>query len=158
MLLAVIGLLVLVIIGLVAMAIVVRRRSRVVENDTDQVRALPAPPPAAPPPRPRVRPAMSVRAAGGGGLAVVTSGQAPPADQSAKIVTLVNMVADLTRRAATSMKQGDVKQVLVFGTDGLVMVCPAKAGVLAAVAGGGVKVGLLRIALNDCLKRLAEVS
>ena len=73
MLLAVIGLLGLVIIGLVAMAIVVRRRSRVVENDTDQVRALPAPPPAAPPPRPRVRPAMSVRAAGGGGLAVVTS-------------------------------------------------------------------------------------
>jgi hypothetical protein len=74
LLLAVIGLLVLVIIGLVAMAIVVRRRSRVVENDTDQVRALPAPIPVAPPPRPRVRPApSSVRAAGGGGLAVATS-------------------------------------------------------------------------------------
>jgi hypothetical protein len=73
LLLAVIGLLVLVIIGLVAMAIVVRRRSRVVENDTDQVRALPAPPPAAPPPRPRVRPAPSMRAAGGGGLAIATS-------------------------------------------------------------------------------------
>jgi hypothetical protein len=73
MLIAVVGLLVLVIAGLVAMAIVVRRRSRVVENTTDQVRALPAPPPpSAPPPRPRPRPHM-IRGGGGGGLAVATS-------------------------------------------------------------------------------------
>ncbi|MEK7474534.1 MAG: tetratricopeptide repeat protein [Candidatus Coatesbacteria bacterium] len=92
------------------------------------------------------------------GTSVVMSGQASSVDQSAKITTLVSMLADLTRRAASSMKQGEVKQVLVFGTDGLVMVSPAATGILAAVAGGGVKVGLLRIALNDCLKRLADVS
>ncbi len=73
MLVAVIGLLVLVILGLVGMAFVVRRRGRVVENTTDSVRALPAPPPpVAPPPRPRPRPHVA-RAAGGGGLAVATS-------------------------------------------------------------------------------------
>jgi tetratricopeptide (TPR) repeat protein/predicted regulator of Ras-like GTPase activity (Roadblock/LC7/MglB family) len=92
------------------------------------------------------------------GPSVVMAGQASSADQSAKITTLVSMLADLTRRAASSMKQGEVKQVLVFGTDGLVMVSPAATGILAAVAGGSVKVGLLRIALNDCLKRLADVS
>ena len=73
MLVAVVGLLVLVIFGLVGMAFVVRRRGRVVENTTDPVRALPAPPPpVAPPPRPRPR-AHVARAAGGGGLAVATS-------------------------------------------------------------------------------------
>jgi hypothetical protein len=73
MLVAVIGLLVLVILGLVGMAFVVRRRSRVVENTTDSVRALPAPPPpAAPPLRPRPRLHVA-RASGGGGLAVATS-------------------------------------------------------------------------------------
>jgi len=73
MLIAVIGLLVLVIFGLLGMAFVVRRRSRVVDNITDQVRALPAPSPQpAPPPRPRPRPQM-IRGGGGGGLAVATS-------------------------------------------------------------------------------------
>lgn len=92
------------------------------------------------------------------GSSVVTTGRIPPADQFAKLTTLVGMLSDLTRRAAVSMKQGEVKQVLVFGTEGLVMVSPAAGGVLTAVAGGGINVGLLRIALNDCLKRLADVS
>ena len=72
MLVAVIGLLSLVIVGLVAMALVVRRRGRPhVDATTDQVRALPAPE-QRPPPRPRPRPAL-VRSGGGGGLAVATS-------------------------------------------------------------------------------------
>jgi hypothetical protein len=75
MLLAVVALLVLVIFGLVGMFFVVRRRSRVVDKTTDQVRALPAPaPPAAPPPRPRLRPhAISRSSLGGGGLAIATT-------------------------------------------------------------------------------------
>jgi len=92
------------------------------------------------------------------GPSVVMTGEPLAVGASTKIVTLVRMLADVTRRAASSMKQGEVKQVLVFGTDGLVMVSPAHAGILAAVAGGGVRVGLLRLALNDCLKRLADVS
>lgn len=72
MLLAIIGLLSLVIVGLVAMAFVVRKRSRPqVDATTDQVRALPAPE-QRPPPRPRPRP-QHVRSGGGGGLAVATS-------------------------------------------------------------------------------------
>ncbi len=72
MLVAIIGLLSLVIVGLVAMAIVVRRRGRpLVDATTDQVRALPAPE-LRPPPRPRPRPQI-VRGGGGGGLAVATS-------------------------------------------------------------------------------------
>jgi hypothetical protein len=74
MLVAIIGLLSLVIVGLVAMAIVVRKRGRVtVDATTDQVRALPAPE-QRPPPRPRPRPQL-VRSGGGGGggLAVATS-------------------------------------------------------------------------------------
>ncbi len=73
MLVAVIGLLVLVIIGLVAMALLVRRRGRVTDPATDQVRAIPAPVPAsAAPPRVRSRPQM-VRGGGGGLLAIATS-------------------------------------------------------------------------------------
>ncbi len=89
---------------------------------------------------------------------VVTPGPRPAPEQAGKIATLVSMLSDVTRKAALGMKQGDVKQVLVFGTEGMVMVSPATGGILAAVAGGGVRVGLLRLALNDCLKRLAEVS
>ena len=72
MLVAVVGLLILVIAGLVAMAFLVRRRSKVVEDTTDQMRAIrtPAPPPpSAPPPRPRPRPQMVRGGGGGGGLA-----------------------------------------------------------------------------------------
>ncbi len=73
MLVAVIGLLVLVIVGLVAMAFLVRRRGRMVENTTDQVRAIPAPVQAsATPLRARTRPQI-VRGGGGGGLAIATS-------------------------------------------------------------------------------------
>lgn len=73
LLIAVVGLLALVILGLVALALVLRRRNRA------QPTSAPAPIPpqpvtAAPPamPRPRPRPAM-VRGGGGGGLAVATS-------------------------------------------------------------------------------------
>ena len=73
MLVAIIGLLTLVIAGLVAMAIVVRRKSRAqVDAITDQVRALPAPE-QRPPPRPRARPHLVRSGGGGGGLAVATS-------------------------------------------------------------------------------------
>ncbi|NVB82754.1 MAG: hypothetical protein HOV81_30535 [Kofleriaceae bacterium] len=73
MLVAIIGLLSLVIVGLVAMAIVVRKRSRPqVDATTDQVRALPAPE-QRPPPRPRPRPQLVRSGGGGGGLAVATS-------------------------------------------------------------------------------------
>ncbi|MEO8550850.1 MAG: hypothetical protein ABI678_12780 [Kofleriaceae bacterium] len=74
MLVAVVGLLVLVIAGLVAMAFLVRRRTRAVDDSTDQMRAIPAPPPAgAPPPRPRTRPQLIRSGGGGGGLAVAIS-------------------------------------------------------------------------------------
>ena len=74
LLVAVVGLLLLVIAGLVAMAIVVRRRGRsTIDDITEPMRALPAvPAPTSPPPRPRPRPAL-VRGGGGGGLAVATS-------------------------------------------------------------------------------------
>lgn len=80
MLVAVIGLLVLVIIGLVAMAILVRRRSKAIdaasaeaERARQRRRAIATAQAvqAAPPPRPR-RPQVS-RASGGGGLAIATS-------------------------------------------------------------------------------------
>jgi len=79
MLVAVVGLLLLVIAGLVAMAFLVRRRGKVVDDTTDQMRALRAPappPPAAPPPRPRPRPQMIRGGGGGGGLAVVATSSA----------------------------------------------------------------------------------
>jgi len=87
-----------------------------------------------------------------------SSGEAPSAEQMEKIMTIVKMLAEVTKKASSGMKQGEVKQLLVFGTEGMVMVSPSAPGILAAVAGSGVKVGLLRIALNDCLRRLAEVS
>ncbi|MGN6103973.1 MAG: hypothetical protein ACTHU0_02615 [Kofleriaceae bacterium] len=73
LLIAVVSLLALVILGLVAMALLLRRRAR-----TQAAPALeaPAPPPVAPArpvvPRARPRPAV-VRGGGGGGLAVATS-------------------------------------------------------------------------------------
>src|SRR5690349_5920086 len=71
-LLAIIGLLGLVIIGLIAMAIVVRRKSKPVQLPAPEPVRREAPPEQRPPPRPRPRPAM-VRGGGGGGLAVATS-------------------------------------------------------------------------------------
>jgi len=73
LLIAVVGLLALVILGLVALALVLRRRGRVQPAAAPQPAALP-PVATAPPviPRPRPRPAM-VRGGGGGGLAVATS-------------------------------------------------------------------------------------
>lgn len=73
LLLAVVGLLALVIIGLASIALVLRRKSRT--QVTRAAESLPAPPQlpqAASAPRPRPRPAM-VRGGGGGGLAVATS-------------------------------------------------------------------------------------
>jgi len=73
LLIAVMGLLALVIVGLVAMALVLRRRSRTQPALTPE--AIPAQPaPITPPsvPQSRRRPAM-VRGGGGGGLAVATS-------------------------------------------------------------------------------------
>ena len=71
LLFTVIGLLVLVIAGLIAMAVFVRRRSRPqAQPAAEPVRATPQP--ERPPPRPRARPQM-MRAGGGGGLAVATS-------------------------------------------------------------------------------------
>ncbi|MFT3699439.1 MAG: hypothetical protein QM831_40195 [Kofleriaceae bacterium] len=81
MLIAVIGLLVLVIIGLVVMAVLVRRRSKAqdaVEAEAERLRqrrrqiASAQPVQAAPPPRPRPRP-VARAAGGGGGLAIATS-------------------------------------------------------------------------------------
>ncbi|MEO8707204.1 MAG: hypothetical protein ABI867_44665 [Kofleriaceae bacterium] len=76
LLIAVVGLLALVIVGLAAMALVLRRRSRA-QQQRDQEPVAPvttSTPPAAPPsmPRPRPRPVMA-RGGGGGGLAVATS-------------------------------------------------------------------------------------
>jgi hypothetical protein len=71
LLIAVVGLLILVIAGLVAMALVVRRRSRPIAEAATQT--MPVLPPAErPPPRPRPRSAV-MRSGGGGGLAVATS-------------------------------------------------------------------------------------
>jgi len=73
LLIAVVGLLALVIIGLVAMALTLRRRSRQqVTEPAEPPRSQPAP--SSPPvmPRPRSRPLMA-RGGGGGGLAIATS-------------------------------------------------------------------------------------
>ncbi|MEJ7603978.1 MAG: hypothetical protein WKG01_39225 [Kofleriaceae bacterium] len=67
-----IGLLALVIIGLVAMAVVLRRRTRNLPQRLPQPSANPSPPSPPTIPRPRARPQM-VRGGGGGGLAVATS-------------------------------------------------------------------------------------
>jgi uncharacterized protein YbaR (Trm112 family) len=70
LLIAVVGLLILVLAGLIAMALFVRRRSRPAPAPAPEpVRAQPQPD--RPPPRPR-RP-QHVRSTGGGGLAVATS-------------------------------------------------------------------------------------
>jgi hypothetical protein len=73
LLIAVVGLLALVILGLAALALVLRRRSRV-QPASALAPIAPHPVSAAPPmmPRPRPRSAM-VRGGGGGGLAVETS-------------------------------------------------------------------------------------
>ena len=72
LLVAVAGILALVILGLIAMALMVRKRSRPVEEPpAEPVRVAP-PPDRPPPPKPRVRPAM-MRGGGGGGLAIATS-------------------------------------------------------------------------------------
>lgn len=73
LLIAVVGLLALVIVGLVAMALTLRRRGRQqVAESTEPAR--PQPTPSSPPavPRPRSRPLMA-RGGGGGGLAIATS-------------------------------------------------------------------------------------
>jgi hypothetical protein len=70
LLIAVVGLLILVLAGLIAMALFVRRRSRPQPTPTVEP-ARPQPQPERPPPRPR-RP-HAVRSTGGGGLAVATS-------------------------------------------------------------------------------------
>jgi hypothetical protein len=74
LLIAVIGLLALVIIGLVALALLLRRRNRA-QAIAAQAAARPPAPAAAPlPPRPRPRPVhQNLRSGGGGGLAVATS-------------------------------------------------------------------------------------
>ena len=72
LLIAVVGVLSLVIVGLVAMALVLRKRGRVVDPAPEAPRAQTAPgAPPAPPPRPRMRPI--VRGGGGAGLAIATS-------------------------------------------------------------------------------------
>jgi hypothetical protein len=72
LLIAVVGLLLLVIAGLIAMALFVRRRSRPAA-EAEPEPARPQPLPDRPPPlRPRARPHL-VRSGGGGGLAVATS-------------------------------------------------------------------------------------
>jgi len=74
LLVAVAGILALVILGLIAMALMVRRRSRPADDVvTEPVRLQPPPvTDRPPPPRPRVR-TQHVRGGGGGGLAIATS-------------------------------------------------------------------------------------
>ena len=73
LLVAVAGVLALVILGLVGLAIVLRRRTRLEAPVTAPTHtAVPEVAPAPPPPRPRSRPQL-VRGGGGGGLAVATS-------------------------------------------------------------------------------------
>ncbi len=73
LLIAIVGLLALVIVGLVAMAITLRRRGRA-QPATDPDARIAQPLTAAPPPAPRLRPRPAVvRSGGGGGLAVATS-------------------------------------------------------------------------------------
>jgi hypothetical protein len=71
LLVAITGLLILVVVGLIAMAIFVRR-SRPAANAAPEQPRAPQPAEQRPPPRPRPRPAL-VRGGGGGGLAVATS-------------------------------------------------------------------------------------
>lgn len=72
LLVAVAGILALVILGLIAMAVMVRKRSRPAEEPVSEPVRL-APVPERPlPPKPRVRPQLS-RGGGGGGLMVATS-------------------------------------------------------------------------------------
>ena len=74
LLVAVAGILALVILGLIAMALMVRRRSRPADDIVSEPVRM-QPPPASdrpPPPRPRVR-SQHVRGGGGGGLAIATS-------------------------------------------------------------------------------------
>lgn len=72
LLVAVAGILGLVILGLIAMAIMVRKRSRPVDEPVIEPVRLAPPPDRPPPPRPRVRSQMA-RGGGGGGLAIATS-------------------------------------------------------------------------------------
>ena len=75
LLVAVAGILALVILGLIAMAIMVRKRSRPADDVVTQPVRL-VPPPQAdrpPPPRPRVRTQHVRGGGGGGGLAIATS-------------------------------------------------------------------------------------
>jgi len=73
LLVAVVGVLSLVIVGLIAMAIVLRRRTRVEPREVapDVPRSPSTGTPPAPPPRPRPR--AVVRGGGGGGLPIATS-------------------------------------------------------------------------------------
>ena len=72
LLIAVVGLLALVIVGLVVMALILRRRGA--NQPAPQPQADPHPAPVAPPLQPRSRPRSAmVRGGGGGGLAVATS-------------------------------------------------------------------------------------
>lgn len=73
LLIAVIGLLALVIVGLIALALLLRRKTRMQAETLDEPpRSQPAIPSTPVAPRPRPRPAV-VRSGGGGGLAVATS-------------------------------------------------------------------------------------
>ncbi len=75
LLVAVAGILALVILGLIAMALMVRKRSRPADDVVSEPVRM-QPPPASdrpPPPRPRVRPQHVRGGGGGGGLAVATS-------------------------------------------------------------------------------------
>jgi hypothetical protein len=75
LLVAVAGILALVILGLIAMAIMVRKRSRPADDVVTQPVRLQAPPQTdrPPPPRPRVRTQHVRGGGGGGGLAIATS-------------------------------------------------------------------------------------
>src|SRR5215831_10769045 len=73
LLVAVIGLLILVIVGLVAVALVLRRRTRAHAATVPAARPPAAVPPVPALPRARPRPQQQVRSGGGGGLAVATS-------------------------------------------------------------------------------------
>lgn len=70
---AVVGLLVLVVAGLIAMALVLRRRSRPEAQVADTASRPPAPPALRAPSRPRPRPPLARGGGAGGGLAVATS-------------------------------------------------------------------------------------
>ena len=72
LLVAVAGILALVILGLIAMAVMVRKRSRPAEERAPEPLRPAALPDRPLPPKPRVRPQL-VRGGGGGGLAVATS-------------------------------------------------------------------------------------